>query len=291
MTPSPRAAATVQEQRIRLLVWLGVGLILPGLLLLGLKFALGARSSALTVQHELPGKAIPAFFVALATWIAARMERRPLDDYGLPLKKAFGGKFWEGCAWGFAALSLLLLVLRAWGHFRIDSVDLTGRALAIHALGWGAAFLAVSISEELTFRGYLFFNLAKRMRFWPAAVFISLLFGAAHLPNPGETALGIAQVVGTGLLFSLMIRRTGNLWFAIGYHALWDWAETFFYGTPNSGLVGVGRYLNSSVQGPDWLTGGSAGPEGSVLSLVLLLVCALFIHLRFPTAIYPDRPA
>ena len=273
-----------------MLVWLSVGLILPGVLLLALKFALGTHSSGFTVQSELPGKAIPAFFVALATWMVARMERRPLDDYGIPLRQAFGARFWEGCVWGFGMLTLMLWVLRESGHFRIDSFDLTGRALIVHALGWGAAFLAVSISEEFTFRGYLLFSLAKRLRFWPAAIFISVLFGAAHVPNHGETALGIVQVVGTGLLFCLMIRRTGNLWFALGYHAMWDWAQTFFFGTPDSGLVGVGRYLNSSVQGPDWLTGGSAGPEGSVLALLVLLLCALLIHVRFPKAIYPDRP-
>jgi membrane protease YdiL (CAAX protease family) len=98
------------------------------------------------------------------------------------------------------------------------------------------------------------------------------------------------QVVATGLLFCLMIRRTGNLWFAIGFHAAWDWAETFFYGTPDSGLLGVGRFLNSSVHGPNWLTGGSAGPEGSVFAILILLLCALLINCRFPTARYPDRP-
>jgi uncharacterized protein len=288
--PSPGRPASAQGQRKRLLVWLGIGLILPGVLLLALRFALGKHSSGLTLQNELPGRAISAFFVALATWIVARMERRPLDDYGIPLKQAFGGRFWEGCVWGFGMLTLMLWVLRESGHFRIDSVDLRGRALIVHALGWGAAFLAVSISEEFTFRGYLQFSLAKRIRFWPAAILISVMFGAAHIPNHGETALGIAQVVGTGLLFCLMIRRTGNLWFALGYHAMWDWAQTFFYGTPDSGLVGVGRYLNSSVQGPDWLTGGSAGPEGSVLALLVLVLCALLIHVRFPRAIYPDRP-
>lgn len=128
------------------------------------------------------------------------------------------------------------------------------------------------------------------MRFWRAALLISVVFGAAHLGNPGENVLGILQVVVTGLLFCLTIRRTGNLWFAVGFHAAWDWAETFFYGTPDSGLVGVGRFLNTSVRGPDWLSGGSAGPEGSVVALLVLLLFALLIHLRFPKAIYPDRP-
>ena len=187
-------------------------------------------------------------------------------------------------------LSAVLLVLRVSGHFQIDSVALTGGAVLRYALGWAAVFLAVSISEELAFRGYWLFTFSRRMRFWPAALFTSVIFGVAHLGNPGENVLGILQVVVTGLLFCLMIRRTGNLWFALGYHAAWDWAETFFYGTPDSGLIGVGRFLNTSSHGPNWLTGGSAGPEGSIFALLVLFLCALLIHVRFPTAIYPDRP-
>ena len=142
----------------------------------------------------------------------------------------------------------------------------------------------------MTFRGYLLFVVARRAGFWRAAIGLSIGFGVAHLFNPGETVIGLAQVLGTGLLFCFMIRRTGNLWFVLGYHATWDWAQTFFYGTADSGLKGVGYFLNTSTRGPNWLTGGSTGPEGSVFSLVVILVAALLIHLRFPTAIYPDRP-
>jgi membrane protease YdiL (CAAX protease family) len=279
-----------RSDRKRLFVWAAIA-FLP---LLPFAFALhllgGHNNSVLAVQSELPLKAFMVFFVALATWVVSRIEKRPLDEYGVPLRQAFGARFWEGVVWGFAMLSAILLLLSVTGHFRIDSTALTGSAALRWAFAWGATFLAVSLSEELTFRGYWLFTMSRRMRFWPAALLLSAVFGVAHLGNHGENVLGILQVVATGLLFCLMIRRTGNLWFAIGFHAAWDWAETFFYGTPDSGLLGVGRLLNSSSQGPNWLTGGSAGPEGSVFALLILLVCALLIHFRFPNAIYPDRP-
>jgi uncharacterized protein len=251
----------------------------------------GAKSdSAFTVRNELPVKAVMTFFVALATWIVSRIEQRPLDDYGIPPRQAFGKRFWEGMVWGFAMLSAILLPLWVSGHFRIDSVALTENAVYRWGLAWGVTFLFVSLNEEFAFRGYWLFTMSRRIRFWPATLFLSAVFGVAHLGNKGENVLGILQVVATGLLFCLMIRRTGNLWFAIGFHAAWDWAETFFYGTPDSGLVGINHFLNTSVQGPNWLTGGSAGPEGSIFAILILLVCGLLIHLRFPQAIYPDRP-
>jgi len=286
-TPRPWGRA----DRNRLLLWVGIGFILPVPFVWVLHHWIKPAGSVFTIQSELPTKAIISFFVVLATWIVSRMEKRPLDDYGIPPRQALGKRFWEGSVWGFAALSALLLILRLSGHFQIDSVALAGAPAFRYALGWAAVFLAVSISEEFAFRGYWLFTFSRRIRFWPAALFTSVVFGAAHLGNPGENVLGILQVIAVGLLLCLTLRRTGNLWFALGFHAAWDWAETFFYGTPDSGLLGVGRFLSSSVQGPTWLTGGSAGPEGSILVFFVFALCALLIHLRFPNVIYPDRPA
>jgi membrane protease YdiL (CAAX protease family) len=288
--PSP-ARPWTREDRKRLLLWVAIAFLIPLVFVFGFHLTTGAKTSVFRVRTELPLKAIMAFFVALATWIVSRKENRPLDDYGIPLRQAFGRRFWEGTVWGFAMLSAILLILRLSGHFQIDSVALAGSAALRSAMGWGATFLAVSLHEELAFRGYWLFLMSRRIRFWRASLFLSAVFGAAHLGNHGENILGIVQVVATGLLFCLMIRRTGNLWFAIGFHAAWDWAETFFYGTPDSGSLGMGRLLNSSAPGPGWLTGGSAGPEGSIFAMLILGLCALLIHFRFPNAIYPDRPA
>ena len=274
--------------RKRLFIWVGIAFLPP--LAIGFALHVVSSRSELAVNSELPIKTVMVFFVSLATWIVSRIEKRPLSDYGMPFRQAFGVRFWEGSVWGFVMLSAILLILRVSGHFQVDSVALAGAAIFRWALAWGVTFLAVSWNEEFVFRGYWLFSMSRRMRFWPAAFFLSAVFGAAHLGNHGENVLGILQVVATGLLFCLMIRRTGNLWFAVGFHAAWDWAETFFYGTPDSGLFGVGRFLNTSVRGPNWLTGGSAGPEGSVFAILILLFCALLIHCRFPNAIYPDRP-
>ncbi|MFY9801798.1 MAG: CPBP family intramembrane glutamic endopeptidase [Candidatus Acidiferrales bacterium] len=288
--PEPRRPWT-REDRKRLLIWVGLSFILPGVLVYASGLGHKASTGGFRVGSELPIKGLMALFVALGTWVVARMEKRPLADYGIPPRGLLGIRFWEGLLWGFAMLSAIVLFLRATGHFQIDSVALGGAALFRYALGWGAAFMAVAINEEFAFRGYWLFVMARRLRFWRAALFLSVVFGVAHLFNPGENVFGILQVVVIGLLFCLTIRRTGTLWFAVGFHAAWDWAETFFYGTPDSGMVGVGHYLNTSVQGPKWLTGGSAGPEGSVIAFVVILLCALLIHLRFPRAVYPDRPA
>lgn len=128
--------------RIRLLIWAGIGFGIPFALIFGLHLAAGRKDSVFSVQTELPIKILMVFFVSLATWIVSRMEKRSLDEYGIPLRQALGRRFWEGTVWGFGMLSAILLVLRASGHFQIDSVALTGGAVFRWALAWGATFLA-----------------------------------------------------------------------------------------------------------------------------------------------------
>jgi len=290
--PSNRPAAGVPRVWNRsacLMIWVGTGLILPVLILWASHGLLRGRT-ALSIENELRAKGTTALFIALATWLVARMQKRPLDDYGIPPRQALGLRFWEGCVWGFGMLSVLLLALRISGHFRIEAANLRTDAFLRYALGWAAVFLCVAISKEFMFRGYLLFVTSRRAGFWRASVGLSIGFAVAHLGNPGENVLGILQVFGTGLLFCFMIRRTGSLWFALGYHAAWDWAETFFYGTADSGILGIGRFLNTSSEGPNWIIGGATGPEGSVIALLIVGLCALLMHLRFPLGIYPDYP-
>jgi hypothetical protein len=117
--------------------------------------------------------------------------------------------------------------------------------------------------------------------FWQAAWVTSTLFGYIHTGNGGENWIGIFAAAFIGFVFCVSVRVTGSAWWAIGCHAAWDWAETFFYGTADSGLVAPGHYLSAIVPAnakPLW-SGGADGPEGSVLVLgvILLLLAALLV--------------
>jgi membrane protease YdiL (CAAX protease family) len=113
------------------------------------------------------------------------------------------------------------------------------------------------------------------MGYWPAAILLSILFGAAHASNPGESKFGLLSVVCFALLFSFILRRTGNLWWLVGFHAGWDWGQTFFYGVADSGFVPYHNLLNSTFSGPQWLTGGSVGPEASIFTPIILLLIGI----------------
>jgi uncharacterized protein len=227
-----------------------------------------------------------ALFVTMIT--ISLIEHRPIDSYGLPARRAFQSKFWAGGVVGFVSLTGLLLAIRGLHGFYFGSIMLSGRALLHYAVLWAIAFLMVGVWEEYSFRGYMQFVLTRGTGFWPAAILTSLVFGLLHGTNKGESAVGLAAVVAVGLFFCLTLRRTGDLWFAVGFHAAWDYAQTFLYGVPDSGQPAVGHLFNSHFQGPEWLTGGSVGPEGSLLAFVVLALAALVVAWLYPEVKYPE---
>jgi membrane protease YdiL (CAAX protease family) len=116
--------------------------------------------------------------------------------------------------------------------------------------------------------------------FWQAAWVTSTLFGFVHTSNSGENWIGIFAAAAIGFAFCVSIRVTGSAWWAIGFHAAWDWAETYFYGAADSGNVATGHYLTTHPVGNALWSGGTNGPEGSVLvvAMILLLIALLAIY-------------
>lgn len=270
-----------------LLIWMAIAILGETALLLVLQRWVPTNPKVLDIRSWLPRESIQLAMLLIASVTVAKREGVTLASYGLPRRGAFGAKFWEGSVWGVVTLSALVGTLEVLKFMRVDSMALAGSQALLYGAGWAVTFVVLGLWEEFFFRGYLLYRMSTRLGFWSAALLMSAAFAVAHLGNGGETVLGIAQVFAFGMFACFALRRSGSLWFPIGFHALWDWAQTFFYGTPDSGLVSVGHYLDSSASGPTWLSGGTGGPEGSVLSLVVLALAAVAIHFRFPDVKFP----
>ncbi len=221
--------------------------------------------------------------VFLPACMMARLENRPVGIYGLPLHSCFAKRFWQGCAIGVAEIIVLIGCIALFGGYSFGPLHLQGPAVLAWALYWAFFFVLVGFFEEFAFRGYLQFTLAEGVGFWPAAWILSLGFGALHLLNKNEGWVGAAGVATIGLVFALALKRTGNLWLVVGWHAAFDFGETFLFSVPNSGAVFEGHLSDAALHGPVWLTGGSVGPEGSVFSFITMAAAALFIHKAFPS--------
>jgi uncharacterized protein len=225
--------------------------------------------------------------VVLATGVMALAERRSFWSYGLT-DSALLQRFGWGTFWGFVMLSGLVALLMVTGHLAFDGTALTGLAAVRFAIEWGVLFAIVAVAEEMTFRGYLQQTLGKSIGFWPAAVILSLGFAAAHLTNSGEAVIGIVQVATAGLVFCYSLYRTGSLWWAIGAHLGWDWAQSYFYGVPDSGILVSPHLLVTHPLGAVYLSGGTVGPEGSIFVVLAELALALVVYVTLRRSHVPE---
>jgi len=142
--------------------------------------------------------------------------------------------------------------------------------------------LVLGFYEEWMFRGYPFNVLARGVGFWPAAIFNAIAFGALHyFTKPMENAADFIGVSIITLFMCITIGRTGALWFAIGFHAAFDYFALIVLAAPNTGNRGLplpGHLLDIRYTGAGWLTGGVRGLEASVPMLAVIAVAiALFL--------------
>ena len=133
---------------------------------------------------------------------------------------------------------------------------------------------------------------ASGSSFWQAAWATSTAFGYFHTNNGGEDAIGIFTASLVGFVFCVSVRLTGSAWWAIGCHTAWDWAETYFYGTADSGFAPEHHLLTTTPAGNTLLSGGSDGPEGSLLVIPVLLLLTIFLLIRYrrTSPVTPKQP-
>lgn len=240
------------------------------------------RPAVLAPLTDITQELVFLLSMTIALLIMFKIEHRPFQFEWLPSRGLFGRNFWVGAIWGVCSLLVLLLMMRGLNDFYFGPLALRGWVIAKFALLWAIGFTLVGLFEESFWRGYPQRVLSSGIGFWPAAVITSVWFGLSHSGNPGEAPLGLASVVAVGLVLSFTLWRTGNLWFAVGLHFGWDYAETFIFGVPDSGLTATGHLLTPKFQGSHWITGGTVGPEGSVLVFVVYGLLALAFHFAYP---------
>jgi uncharacterized protein len=298
LTPAAEAgteAGPKQETAVALPLW-GVGSPKKRLLAFGMVVAyavifyllirvvglllIGARNLPAPTRNVL-SEVLLALCAIGAAVIAAKLERRKFSSYGFGDRLAVR-RFLSASFWGFAALTVFLLGLRVTHHYYFGSPGIHGAEIVRFALTYLVLFLAVAVFEESLTRGYALFKLSEAIGFWPAVILLSILFGYGHLNNKGESTFGVVAAGLFGVVIAYSIFRTGSLWWAIGFHFMWDYSESFIYGVPDSGFVAPGHLLNPSFNGPAWITGGTVGPEGSYFILLVLAGLALVIHVTLP---------
>jgi hypothetical protein len=272
----------------RLLIYFGmIAVLVFGARLVAQQLRSGPKGPALPdylqAIFQAVGQLILFLVLLFLAWIMSRIEHRKVGAYGLPLQRSAFSSLVKGYfLWGFLPLAFLLLVLRVTHAFYFGDVTVLNAKIFGWGLLWFVVFLLVGFLEEYMLRGYFLYTLAEGIGFLPAAIIQAILFARLHMGNGGETRIGIIATGIFALFAAATLWRTGNLWLAVGAHAGWDWGQSFFFGVNDSGFQAPGHLLNPHVsQGPDWLTGGTVGPEGSAVTLLLWALMAVFFVLLY----------
>lgn len=214
------------------------------------------------------GTAVAA--LACYAWLSRVVELRP-EVPELSRAKRWSG-LGGGILVGFAAFLTVMVVIAIFGGFE----DLSWGSFGGFVVTLGA-MASVAVNEELLFRGVVFRILEERAGTVLALLASSLVFGLVHLVNGGATLEGtLAIALQGGMMMGAAYVATRSLWVPIGIHFAWNLTESGLFSAADSGTSSHGL-LRSTLSGPTALTGGSFGPEAS---LVALLVCAV------PTALF-----
>ncbi|MEO7198729.1 MAG: type II CAAX endopeptidase family protein [Dokdonella sp.] len=226
------------------------------------------------IQHAGLDKAwlqpLPFIFALLVTWCCTRLRQQPLGSVGFVLDRRWAMESALGASIGIAEMLIItgLIYVAGGVHLTLDPARSLG---ALGSAAW--VFLFVALFEETLFRGFLFQRFVEGAGAWPAMLGLGLVFAIAHWGNPDMTgATKVWATIDTGLggiVLGLGYLRTRSLAFPIGFHFAWNWTQGALLGFDVSGFDQAGWLQPLLLNKPEWVTGGSFGPEASVFAVIV----------------------
>lgn len=231
-------------------------------------YFMGWAQAWLDDYHDRPVQSIGIQIVlglaAIGVYLAwgKIVERREVTEVSTP---GMAGEWAIGALCGAGLYTASALILMVLGIYRIDGMNPVSFMLPAVALA-----IKSGVFEELIFRGILFRSTEAMFGSWVGILVSSLAFGLIHLTNPGATMGGAIYIcIEAGLLLSAAYLVTRRLWICMGFHMAWNYFQSAVFSGVVSGAVADPGLFKSTIEGPEWLTGGSFGMEHSVVALVL----------------------
>jgi membrane protease YdiL (CAAX protease family) len=265
-----------------MLIYLGM-VILAAAPLMGLLKAFSFLLPAETGEDHIASAINIVFMLGidialvLGAWITLRwIDRRRSALLGMSFSFRGVKELSAGLAFGFLYLTGVFVIL-----WITDLVDVTIGGMNSQTLQgmltYLVVFAAAGILEELANRGYLFQVLIEGTRAWIAILGFSFVFSLVHIFNEDFSWVGGLCLFLHGILFGLAYFKTRSLWVPIGIHVAWNWAQGPFWGMKVSGTNISNTLLESVPKGPEILSGGNFGVEGSLITVAVTIVLVLYI--------------
>lgn len=217
---------------------------------------------------------VPATYAAYRTYVHL-VEQRPATEVS-PMGAV--GEVSRGALLGIVLFTCVILSLGLLGYYHVTGVNGWSPLLGAFAGASASAF-----AQELIFRCSIFRITEEVMGSWWALAISAVLFGAIHSISPAATIVSTTGVVlEAGILLGAAYMLTRRIWFVVGVHAAWDFANDGVFGVAVSGTSGrsLPGLLRARLDGPSLLTGGAFGVEASLLAVIGLLAVGAYLVWR-----------
>jgi membrane protease YdiL (CAAX protease family) len=230
---------------------------------------------------------ISACAFAVVLLLLRYFEQRGPAAIAMPFERKSISLTLAGMLLGALPIALLVgvAVVAGYGDVAVRVFDPPQMLIALLPL-LGAGFV-LAAWEEFVLRGYVFRQLSLGINPTGAVIISGLIFGLLHSANPGASWQGILYTVVGGMLMGWLLLQSGSLWLLIGYHFGWNATASSVFGLDVSGFGGDSSILQSTLTGPEILTGGSYGFEASLPAVIaefLVLLLAIYLWPRSAAA-------
>ena len=229
---------------------------------------------------EVAGTFIFYLTTTLAVWLVLRfVDKRPFKSIGVTFASGWGKQLFQGFLFGSGMLTVIFVIEYSTGMVVIEFRGVNMVEGSIIFLNSILLYTFVGYGEEFLFRGYFYQTFIEGSSSLIATLTISLVFALAHSQNPNVSLFGLINVGLAGIWFSIAYLKTKALWLPIGLHISWNFFQGFVYSYPVSGTTSERVQIGTAiVNGPEWLTGGTFGPEGGALATLMLIIGTFLIY-------------
>lgn len=210
-------------------------------------------------------------------WVKV-IEKNSLSTLGFVKKNWLKYLGW-GILISLLQMGVIALVYQVGGIGTFELNELSLEPI-LFILGLFPFWLLQGGTEEVATRGWLLTRIAARTNLPLAIGISSSLFGILHLGNAGVTFLSVLNIILDGVLAALLFIYTDSIWLVVAQHGTWNYVQGNLLGFQVSGTGADASIFTFTMgSGPDWLTGGEFGAEGSIITTLVLLVSVVIVYL------------
>lgn len=209
-------------------------------------------------------------------WVKV-IEKNALSSLGFVKRNWLKYLGW-GIMFSLVQMGVIALVYQVSG---IGSFELNELSLEpiLFILGLFPFWLLQGGTEEVATRGWLLTRIAARTNLPLAIAISSSLFGILHMGNAGVTFLSVLNIILDGVLAGLLFIYTDSIWLVVAQHGTWNYVQGNLLGFQVSGTGADASIFSFTMgSGPDWLTGGTFGAEGSIITTMVLLLSLVIVY-------------